>query len=346
MPPELATKFFAVMIRVQRVGIVMNKLKIPYIIIVSLVLIVAYLLSINFSRIWPLWKTTPEAYLKRVYPLALSSQLSPDYYEHLDFYWYPYPLSKNRLMANVNAFGPAKYGSWVCLSWMYGNCSLEKGSAIVKNLYPPNNPNQYPYRNGTPSHHFAEIYHNGWYFEPGIFYYVVHGSGVYLNVGKTLIAKNKLDALHQLGMSYSDILQISGNFIANGNYVTTFRFVQEYMEKNKLTFQEALNKIMSSAISGDNYEFGRIADSADYDYSLYKLGKKAGYDTLQFTIQPNDNGGWGYELLDLRPELSESLLQKYTLNQKRLTQRNPFDLSKGRPCQYRIPFEVLKCEPS
>lgn len=316
------------------------------IILMSAILILialAYFLLNYISRLWPMWTVTYEAYLQRVYPLAPKSQLTTDYYQQLNFYWYPYPLAKEHFISKNNATEPPQYGAFICLSWMYRHCSLEKGSAIVKNLYPPKEPNQFKYRDGTASNNFVEVYHNGWYVEPGIYYYVVRGSGIYLNVGKTLVAKNKLDALHKLGMSYSDILQISGKFVYDNNYVTTFRLIQEYMQNHHLTFQEALNNVMTTAIAGDDYQFGRIADSADYDYSLYKLGKNAGFDTIQFTVQPNDNGGWGYELIDLRPELSETLIQKYQLNQQRLTKRNPFDLSKGQPCQYKIPFEILTC---
>jgi hypothetical protein len=304
--------------------------------------IILFILTLIFIfMFWYFYPSPPldkNHYIRKVYPLLSKNINTQRYFNSLDFYWAP-ALTHLKRSGKV----PRK-GDYVCLAWEY-SCRNKKNGALFKNLYDFHTLNSYRYKNGTPSHHFVEVYHARLYPEPGIFFYVAKGTGIFLNVGKTLVARNKIEALKKLGMSDQEIITANSFFAINSkNHFKTLSYIRRRGEAAKKDLKTTIALALQKAQDGTDYGYNRMANSSSMDYPLYYLGKKQGYDTIQFTIQPNDNGGWAYELLDLRADINLSTKQQWKSFKKYLTQRNPFDLSQSLSCRFSLKdFRVLQC---
>lgn len=301
---------------------------------------------IGFSIYFIVRNNTPktpsiQAYLKKVYPLLPQNAATPHLYDQLDFYYYPYPPLNNNIRTNVPLNPLPKLNTLYCLSWMYA-CGNTTDGVIFKNLYPPFQTNKFRYINGIPSDHYAEVMHFGWYNEPGLYFYVAKGTGIFLNVGHTLIARNKIEALKKLGLTNMQIFSYVSKYVypyPHFTYEPTYAAVKQYAEEKHLTLSGSLAKIFKSAINNTDYNFNRMADSANYDVPLYLLCRQHHYDTIQLTAQPNDNGGWAYELIDCRTSFELPLIKRWQLESHYLSIRNPLNLKQFKPCHYHTPFE-------
>ena len=192
------------------------------------------------------------------------------------------------------------------------------------------------------------MYHNLWYTEPGHYYYFFKGSGVFLNVGKTLITPNKVAALKALGYSDTAIIKIGKSFtLRHGKNNILYplpRFIKKYSDRMHVSIPQARHDIIKSCIANDNYYNNRIANNFTYDQTLWDAGKKAGYDTIQFTEQPNGDNGWGFEILDLRNKKNNSLIEQWKNSAHDFSIRNPVDMTISAPCHYHVPFKALYCQ--
>ena len=224
---------------------------------------------------------------------------------------------------------PGDSPKFVCLSWMKPCTPGDKSHAVIRNLYLQGTKTKS--LSGIPSNGLAEVYHNGWYQEPGLYFYVAKGAGVFLNVGHTLIARNKIDALKKLGLSDKDILKSLP--------ISVFRQVAEGADKQGEKFTEALHDTLSKAQQGHPYEIDRLNDTMSADYLLYETAREKGYDTVQLTNQPNSNGGWAFELVDVRADMNESLKNRWR------RQRYFLQSANATPCYYPLPLETLSCNP-
>lgn len=196
---------------------------------------------------------------------------------------------------------PGDTPEFVCLSWMKPCTAGKSDHAVVRNQYLKGTKTEsLP---GIPNNGLAEVYHNGWYHEPGLYFYVLAGSGTFLNVGKTLIARNKVDALKKLGLSDRDILRSLP--------ITTFRLIAEDAEEKKQSFYMSLHDILQHMQTGQSYKLDRLNETMSVDFLLYERARKKGYDTVQLTNQPNGNGGWAFEIVDVRSDLADDLKTRW-----------------------------------
>lgn len=289
---------------------------------------------------------TDDTYLAKVYPLLTKEERRHIPIKSLGFYYYPYPISLQGAMQNLNPHKPQKLNTLYCLSWMT-RCGYAVNGALFRNLYDMRNTSLFKYRHGFPSDSLVEVIHDSWYFEPAIYYYQAKGTGIFLDVGKTLVASNKVDALKKLGLTDVQVLNVSNHYVYFDSsllFGNSYNLFKGYAEKNKIPFLQALPKIMHIIIDNENYDINRAADSSSYDLALYFLCRKKHYDTIQFTTSPNDNGGWAYEIMDCRTSINSTLVQRWKKERKYLKQCNPLRTKECRPCQFKVPFkERLSC---
>lgn len=206
----------------------------------------------------------------------------------------------------------------------------------------------YPRRwwKGLPSHSFIEITHTqpvpGVPQSPGWWWNAVTGSGIFLNLGKTISVKNKLDAVYTLlkktrkdflkkyfdtddifqiiftrigdcqcdsryincqkncEPDYSGVLKASGLPISNfKDEVIRFQKAKGISSSNQPT-KEGIKAAILSAINNTDYRLNRISSKILLDELIFFLGIQTGYDTVQMTTDPNINGYFVFEILDLR----------------------------------------------
>ena len=282
------------------------------------------------------------AYLQSVYPLAPVAKLNNAFFNSRTLYWYDATATQDLFRDVVTQLAAGTEPEFVCLNWMLTCKPMGPNHAVVRNTYANGEQSSAP--KATPDNGLVEVYHNRWYREPGIYYYVLPGSGIFLNVGHTLVALNKLDALRKLGLDDSQILQRAAYSIIKNEYISSFALIKVQADLSKRPFNKALSSAMQSGIDGSSYHFSRMAQSSAPDYPLYLLARKKGYDTVQLTAQPNDNGGWAYELVDVRQPLSLSLKQKWMAAKKYLFIADPFDHTHTAPCKFDVPFKILRCK--
>jgi hypothetical protein len=268
-----------------------------------------------------------DTYLKQVYPLLPGNINSQKLINSFDFYYAPFPTGLDISTENKQFY---------CLAWMYA-CGNKPYGAIFRNLYHPKQAQQFRYINGYPSNSNVEVMHSDWYNEPSLYFYVAKGTGIYFNIGKTLRAKNKIDALKKMGLSDIEILSYAP--------IDMYTAVKKYAAEHKLTFKKALSDVIKSIINNKNYQWNRYAGGTTYDVILTRLCRKHHYATFQFTMQPNDNKLWGYELMDCRTPMSMPLLQRWQHIKKYFSQRNPLNLKQKAPCHFQLPFnKYLACQ--
>ena len=280
-------------------------------------------------------------YLEKVYPLAKKKKLNLAFFDSLGFYWYDPVVTASFFKGVTTVITPGSHPSFVCLSWMLPCIPKNSMNGVVRNQYPFGQ--MTPNLAGTPSNHLIEVYHNGWYQEPGLYFYALKGTGTFLNVGKTLIARNKVDALSKMGLSDSKILQTLSYHIVESIYVPTYDYIAEYADKHEMTFNQALSLLMKESREGTDYAADRFNATASGDYVLYLLARKKGYDTVQFTNQANTNGGWAYEIVDVRANNADSLKERWIKERKYLFIADPFNTEKNKPCELPVPFEMVRC---
>jgi len=175
---------------------------------------------------------------------------------------------------------------------------------VFRNRYPSNKWWNHGAVSGFADYQNVEIIHtpddNPYYTVFGSWFYYARGSGVGINVGKTLRAKNKIHALNLLGLSTQEI--------ATKFKDVTFMMRTDipYSSLKALSSQTGLSssKIVEIATCPERYSdnkdlylIDRLNNSADFDETLFFLGRTQGYETIQFTTQANGNGGWGFEII-------------------------------------------------
>lgn len=174
------------------------------------------------------------------------------------------------------------------------------------NWYPPENPYLYKYAAGfadntlLPSMHTDDT--NDEYTVVGYWAYFAEGSGVRYSLGRSLRAKNKLHSLFLLGLNANDI----------AGMIRDTRYMINTGEPYKLTKDLANEKFEASTLQGRlaelaeanigcvgkfDYDTDRVNNTADLDGLIAMLARSQGYDSVQFTVQANGNGGWAHEIV-------------------------------------------------
>lgn len=194
------------------------------------------------------------------------------------------------------------------ISIKYPEMSNHQFYRIPKDVHLGQLPNRPPYPNNT----WVEVIHFGpldikyskfrqEYFS-GTYYYHATGSGVYLYLGKTLQALNKVNALKTLGASNSDIYTKSGYSLK--------MWVDLHQKSNPgKDFNGALNDIIEKMNQGTNFAYlnnqPRYFGLGDKgDPFLANLALKKGYNTIQLIkeAQQTDTNhiNIGFEIIDLQ----------------------------------------------
>ena len=283
---------------------------------------------------------TDDQYLATLYPLLPANKRDQISTAHLNFYYHPMPESIADELKHFKPTKPAQKNGLYCLSWMNACGNMPLGT-IFRNTYP---------KQKTQAAPLIEVMHYGWYNEPGIFFYHATGTGIFLSVGKTLIARNKVDALRQLGLSNLQILAISNYYISSPphpRFQHTYVHIKAYAKSHHLNFETALKQVMNHIIENDDYPLNRIANSSSYDFQLYQLCRQNHYSTIELTHSPNDNGGWGDEILDCRTSFRQPLMARWKQEKTYLKQCDPLNLKHCQPCDAELPITpYLKCRQS
>jgi len=302
-------------------------------------------------------------YLNYVYPLArgsfalLSDLEINDFFNQLLFYYKLNPQPPATIP--LGKYIPRNIKKLPKVGDLYSPAIINPDGFSCRNIYPDDVPLNNAFVNGFASNTDVEIWHTNVYNGSlGVYYYLTPGSGIYVNLGKTLVARNKLDALRKLGFSNTNIAKslyaaktaywpayYEGELPPEGTQTYFKYLVTDYMKQHNCNQTEAENTIIDAAINESNYSYGRVNDTGwQVDVDNFTVGKKLGYDTIQLTTQANMNNGWAFEIIDLRV-LDNTPLDK---NMAHLSQyysiRNPFDLSTSKPLLNQWPYYNLYCE--
>ncbi|WP_404340285.1 hypothetical protein [Pseudoalteromonas mariniglutinosa] len=258
-------------------------------------------------------------YLERVYPQAksdlstMSDAAVSTFFNGLGFYFQLDPQPAD--VIPLGDTSPRNQSELPQLGDLYWPSVINPQGFWCRNPYDPTNPFNNEFVDGFASHSKVEVCHANVYDGSlGVYYYLARGSGIAVDLGKTLVARNKLDALRKLGYSNSEIARAlntggtaywpyyTGGQLPPTNAKKFFRsLVANYLDQYGGTTEEAENKIIDEAIDETNYLYGRLNDTGwQVDEDNFNLAKSAGFDTVQLTTQANMNNGWAFEIIDLR----------------------------------------------
>ena len=271
-------------------------------------------------------------YFHRVYPestLQMWKNLSLDklieLYQNLEI-WYQFPGTDNP------------------------ETPTEKRAATMQPFYRvPDLVNIQQFKNKKPysDNAWIEVYHAGalntdFYIQPdffaGTYYYPAIGSGVFLPLGKTLVAYNKVHALKKMKVPNAMIYENSGPSFKR--WVT--RDMKKLMKVSGLDSetakQRAIDEIIERMVKGKNKTRVRSKNKPD-TLCYYGLGDEGdrlmafsaiqrGYDTIQLVEEAQkgcDERGVlvGFEIIDLRTpgESAKLLMRRIPENYRLLSQQ-------------------------
>lgn len=181
-------------------------------------------------------------------------------------------------------------------------------------------------RKSYPSNTWVEVFHAGnmnanFYIPPelyaGTFYYAAKGSGVFLQMGKSLIALNKLDALRKLKVPNDIIKSVAGKAFNRWLVRAEKALKIKYPDKSPEEISKiALNTQITDMASGKNSItasegicYYGLGDTGDH--LLATIAVQEGYDTIQLVNEAQlgcDERGVldGFEIIDLRNPLESA----------------------------------------
>lgn len=180
---------------------------------------------------------------------------------------------------------------------------------LYKNIYPPREWWANSIVKGFKDNSIVELTHvrddNPLYKVYGYWTYYAKGSGVKYNLGKTIVAKNKVEMLVNLGMSRREIIDILGDTNYLINPLSPVNSVQELAKKLFRHSDNPLEQLLDILLGKQGYTtnrdvlyaIDRVNNTSDFDEKMIKLAKSKGYDSIQLTTQANGNGGWGCEIV-------------------------------------------------
>lgn len=251
-------------------------------------------------------RKTPEEYYQMLYPLSKDGY-SAEYLRLLNFFFpcrpqevddYYGPIYIDELMR------PPPMGVLWTPVWFPKGCL-----AVCE--YDPQEWWEYKMRDGFECDSLVEVIHerddNPYYTVYGYWAYYTRGSGVFMNVGRSLRARNKIHAMLLMGLSIMDVAGLFKGFsyMINTN-VPQKRVVELAREMfssgTDLDKVEKLIKYVMSVPPCDDeiekyYFADRINNTADIDGYMVLMARALGYDSVQLTVQANGNGGWHHEFV-------------------------------------------------
>lgn len=208
---------------------------------------------------------------------------------------------------------------------------------LAVNKYPPKNWNSFYNFAGDPSDSWVEGVHSAFSINiktAAVWFYRAKGSGIFVNLGKTMAVLNKIDGIVKMmsKLGVADPLTELARFIMrkyNGPVLTLhdddsvtyiepsntgLEFGVEYWLNGQVarelydelkTYKKAvdpttnLKMLLEEAIYGHDYNINRINNTGALDPLIVYLAKKLKLDSLQFTVQPNVYTSWTTEIMIL-----------------------------------------------
>jgi hypothetical protein len=236
-----------------------------------------------FNNIFKRVEPSPlKKYLRQVYPLASNlNNLT------IEFIYSCAPRSyfgsKFIDPEKTKDYKPVSKGEWWRPIWF-------PKDAFALNLYSPNSWWDYQYINAYKDGSFIEAMHvrddNPYYPVYGLWTYLAKGSGVFYAVGHTLLARNKIHALHLLGMETYEIV----DYAKDKHYYYNPDKPMEPYYGGFHSFDYIINV-------GRDYDLDRFNNTADFDQIIVRMARAQGYDSVQFQVQANGMGGWAHEIV-------------------------------------------------
>lgn len=209
---------------------------------------------------------------------------------------------------------PPKYGD----VW---KPSLWPKFTVAINKFPADDWESFYHRQGYPDNTWIEGVHSA--FLPsittyGVWFYRTIGSGIFVNLGKTVRGRNKLDVLRQLGWTAEDIVDFimrpdKGTVMSDakvtpmttglggpesvgiwlaGQYEIT---LADLIKGTGLSILEIVETAMSP--KNNNYNISRLATCGAFDNPAFYMAQKQGYNSIQYTVQPNLYTGYTTEIM-------------------------------------------------
>jgi len=172
-----------------------------------------------------------------------------------------------------------EYGQWMRPHWIDQQYSM-------MSEYNRQNPNEYRHIAGFASNALVPVMRCGQYDEEGVYFYFFPSSEIRIDLGRTLVSRNKLEALKFMGVSASEI------------FGSHYAFQDRHNETRVIHVQthDEAARSLDACINFSSYEMNRLANSTQVDAMLCEHACRLGIDSVQFTVQPNGQGGWAFEL--------------------------------------------------
>jgi len=244
------------------------------------------------------------------------------------------------------------------------------------NYFPPRDWESYHNSLGDPDNSWIEGVHSAFFptnTTYGVWFYKTVGSGIFINLGKTLRARNKLDVLIKLGWTIQDIanfinrpIPIKGTLLYDpsitlsnsglggpekvyfwlaGQYLTN---IKELMDIKKLSLEEILT---AAANPGSDYDINRINTSGTLDSPAFYMARQQGYNSVQYTVQPNIYNGFTTEIMIVGDNTTNTAFTSIddmpNSGYRVLDPNNLPDsptLTVGEACNYKYPLTCSYCE--
>ena len=171
------------------------------------------------------------------------------------------------------------------------------------NKYPPTHWWDYKYSEGFADNTWIEVLHvpddNPVYTVWAFWVYEAAGSGVFMNLGKTLRARNKIHALLLLGLNIESIASLLWDkyFQINENIdpIQIGAWAKKHFPESPHPVKDLLWLVLN--YPNAPYWADRINTTAHCDGLIVMLANRQGYDSVQFAVQANGFGGWGFEVV-------------------------------------------------
>ncbi len=231
----------------------------------------------------------------------------------------------------------------------------------VKSKYPKNNWENFYNIDGDDSNSWIEVTHT--YFNDdtnsAMWLYKTKGSGIWLNLGRTFVAKNKIDALVKIfgldNIVNEKFFDTPLNFwLGNGvktklvDFLNTKQNIpgENLIDKTKNTFKYIIDPKEGEKVGlsrQDLYDLNRIANTGDLDSSILvgifqlEVDEKNAYRTIQFTAQPNLYPGWTTEIIYKGDNIGNSLggyLKKIDKKNLRILDVTDLTSDTSEPCLF------------
>ena len=131
--------------------------------------------------------------------------------------------------------------------------------------------------------------------------------------------KNKLDSQTKDLDEFKTGLDENMDYWLNGQFKQTLKENHKDLLGNPRKIAEFLKKVADSK----DYDKNRFANTGNIDNLMIYLARKAGYTSIQLTVQPNVYTGWTIEVIALSAKPKDKMFSDLVDVKDRLSLRNP-----------------------